>query len=824
LSEAGAVLISFCLLFLYQDRKSKWGLGLNPILKYISTTIIDIPDTSSNQIIPLLFHTTLNFDIIIPIINSHTMKHVTLLTTILFSIIISIPLKAQLKTQGYNWKNVQIVGGGFVDGIIFHPKEKNLRYARTDMGGAYRWNEEEKRWMPLLDFISEKDANLMGIESIALDPNNPNKVYMACGTYTNPLTPTGAILWSDDKGATFHRVNVPIKFGGNENGRGNGERMAVDPNNGNIIYLGTRHNGLWRSRDAGQTWCNVTSFPNVIDSTELSNPARYWQGGSGTIFVLFNAAGAKKGKASKTIFAGVSLMNRSNLFVSNDAGKSWEAIKGQPTQYRPTHAVLSPDGNLYITYGTNPGPMPMTDGAVWKYNIQSGEWKDITPLKPNPAANLKFGYAAVSIDAQQPNTIIVSTFNRPWQLGGEEIYKSNDGGSSWTPVFATGKTFDYSLAPYIHHTGIHWLFDIEIDPFNSNHVMFTTGYGGHETYNFSNVDKKQVTIWSVMSTGIEETVALELLSPPQGPQLYSAIGDYCGYAHYDLDKPEPDCYTNPHFSNTNGIACAELSPNIVVRVGAASFHQQGTTIGYSLDAGKSWLTCNTLPDNKSRLGHIAVSSDGNAWIWTPDHQPPYVTTDRGNTWKKIENLPVDTRVIADKVNPNLFYAMALYDGQLFVSQDGGQSFEVYSLQLPNALPHRATFPDERGDERGGQDRLYATPGLEGDLWLPAWDGLYHTTSTNTPFQQLNSITQITAFGFGKAAPGSNYVALYLIGTINNTYGIFRSDDQAQSWIRINDDQHQFGKLLHITGDPKKYGRVYIGTHGRGIIYGDSVNE
>ena len=73
-------------------------------------------------------------------------------------------------SQPYTWKSVQIVGGGFVDGIVFHPTAKGVRYARTDMGSAYRWNERAKRWDPLLDWVPYEDLNLMGVESIALDP------------------------------------------------------------------------------------------------------------------------------------------------------------------------------------------------------------------------------------------------------------------------------------------------------------------------------------------------------------------------------------------------------------------------------------------------------------------------------------------------------------------------------------------------------------------------------------------------------------------------------------------------------------------------------
>ena len=726
----------------------------------------------------------------------------------------------------YTWKSVQMVGGGFVDGIVFHPTAKGVRYARTDIGGAYRWNDGSKRWEPLLDWVSYENLNWMGVESIAVDPSDPDRVYLACGTYTNPRTPDGAILRSNDRGRTFQYTNVPFKFGGNENGRGNGERLAVDSNDGNILYLGTRQAGLWRSTDRAVTWARVDSFPDVTDEAPPSVQTQPQPGraggnrpsrGSGIVFAIFDPRSGSKGRPSATIYVGVSLMGRENLFRSTDAGKTWLPVPGQPTEYRPSRATLASDGTLYVSYGTDPGPQRMTNGAVWKLDTGSGQWTGITPDKPQPENNKSFGYAAVSVDAHNPKTVIASSFGRPSSAGGEDIFRSLDGGKTWKAVFGGGGAYDFALAPYVSHTPIHWLFDIEIDPADPNHAMFTTGYGGYETFNLTDMDSGRPTKWSVMSTGIEETVALELLSPPKGAHLLSAIGDYGGFVHLDLDKPAPEGnFDNPHFGNTDGLACAENKPEVIVRVGRASGQRGGGNIGYSLDGGKSWRPAASTPPNAS-LGHIAVSSDGEIWVWAPQRSAVYFTADRGATWTQARGIPDGMRVIADGVNPKEFYGLSLFDGKLFVSTDGAGTFVEQELVLPDGLPKAG---GNRGDNRGGQDRIYATPGKEGDLWLAAFNGLYHSTDGGRNFTRLGHVQELHAFGFGKAAPAAEYSALYTVGIVDGLRGIFRSDDTGRTWVRINDDQHQWGLVLHITGDPKQYGRVYVGTHGRGTLYGD----
>ena len=725
-------------------------------------------------------------------------------------IAVSILAAAPPSSQPYVWKNVQMAGGGFVDGIVFHPTAKGVRYARTDIGGAYRWNAQARRWEPLLDWLSYDDRNLMGVESIALDPSDPNRLFLACGTYTNPETPDGAILRSNDRGKTFQRTNVPFKFGGNENGRGNGERMAVDPNDGRVLYLGTRHAGLWRSMDRGATWKKVESFP------AFTEPPPNWMH-SGIDVVVFDPRSGHRGAPSRTIYVAVSLMDENNLFRSTDGGETWRPVPGQPIRYRPNHMALASDGTLYVSYGTDPGPWHMRDGAVWKLDTATGAWTDITPEKPQADKKREFGYGAVAVDARNPRALIASTFHHP---DAEELFRSTDGGATWKPVFAGGGTYDFSAAPYVAATPIHWLLDIEIDPLDSNHAMFTTGYGGYETFDLSDVDRGRPTKWSVMSAGIEETVALDLLSPPKGAPLLTAIGDYGGFVHWDLDKPAPEgSYDNPHFGNTTSLACAENKPDIIVRVGRASGKRVRGNIGYSLDGGRTWQLPASTPQPGSQLGSVAVSSDGVTWVWTPERGGVWFTRDRGATWTTSQGIPAATRVIADPVDPRKFYGLALFSGKLFVSTDGAANFVEKPLDLPDGLPQPGRRGD-RGDDRGGQDRIYAAPEHAGDLWLAAFNGLYRSLDAGVTWSRLPNVQQIHAFGFGKPAPGKDYSALYLIGTIDGLRGIFRSDDVARRWLRINDDRHQWGLLLQIAGDLKQYGRVYVGTHGRGVLYGD----
>src|SRR5258708_10642912 len=160
------------------------------------------------------------------------------------------------QTKPYIWRNVKIGGGGFVSGVTFHPTERNLVYARTDIGGAYVSNDGGSTWTPITDLLGRNDPT--GVLSIALSPHNPDLVYLACGLYTNPWDLNAIVLTSYDRGKTWGRTPpLPFRLGGNEDGRSTGERMQVDPNAPNVLFLGTNKEGLWKTTDGATTFSTV---------------------------------------------------------------------------------------------------------------------------------------------------------------------------------------------------------------------------------------------------------------------------------------------------------------------------------------------------------------------------------------------------------------------------------------------------------------------------------------------------------------------------------------------------------------------------------------
>lgn len=778
----------------------------------------------------------------------------------------------------YNWQNVAIGGGGFVSSVIAAPNDPNVFYARTDVGGAYRWEESSQSWIPLLDWVSSDEIGYLGVDGIAVDPSVPGRVYVLLGIgYFN--NGKSAFARSDDYGATWEVFDVTntFKAHGNGMGRGNGERLAVDPNNSNIILAGTRNNGLWKSTNRGASWTQLSLnyTPNINRDMHES----------GVCTLQFDATSASNG-VTQTIYAGVS-RETNNVYVSHNAGASWSLVAGQPTAglIRPQRFALTGDGRyLYITYANGAGPHPMlwsgvTDyfnrGAIYKYDTQENTWTNISPenfmLNLDQVTNDEYhlgAFSGISIDPNDENVILATAINswrgpQFWNIDGtwkdawgDNIYLSEDGGATWREMFRYywmdgGIYPDYEMVnengfPWIKGLAIHWNSAIVIDPYNSNRAFVVSGNGIFSTDNLLDsytstdwVDNVEQTLahgratWKFAARGIEETVPLDIVSLPGGP-LVSVIGDYDGFVHEDLNEPSPHGRlktivngTAAYIGTTTGLAYAADNPDILAKAGGNSvtvYNQPVSICGVSLssDGGLTWNQVYSQPTGVSVTpvsgsfykGEVALSADGAVVLWSPmstqssgEAYHPELFRYANSGWSKCQGVEFSCDPEADQVNADRMYAYNKNDGYMYVSEDKGANFT-------------------RRGYAGTSEywTMRSVPGVAGDIWVPlSYGGLTRSTDAGQSFATIAGVSWCEAVGFGKAASNGGFPTVFIYGTVDGVTGIYRSTDQGQSWVRVNDDDHQYGgpgNASIVIGDMNVFGRVYMTTAGRGIVYGE----
>lgn len=689
-------------------------------------------------------------------------------------------LTASGQTEHYEWSSLPFGGAGFVTGLITCPEQQGLMYARTDVGGAYRWDAAAEQWIPITDFLSANEVGLMGVESIAIDPSMPNRVYMYCGTsyWNNGLS---AILRSDDYGQTFSRmatVTTQFPAHGNDGGRQCGERLAVCPIGNQLLLCGSRNKGLWKSENSGRTWRRMAST-TFTGSSKMS-------------FVQF--------VDSATVFAAQLTKGSANLFRSTDGGTTWTAVDGAPTDYMPHRCRLTPDKTtLYIAYTDSEGPGTNGSGALMKLDLTTGEWTDISP------AAVSMGDVSVAYD--NPNRLMAvslglwkgqywSSTNTTW---GDQIWISRNGGKTWTNLMESGHS-TYSEAHIRWLTGscqLHWCGSAQMNPFNSSQAFFISGNGILQTSNLWATTPR----FKMCVNGLEETVPLNIVSVTGAP-LAVTIGDYDGCLYTDVTRYYKRF--SPSMGSTSAIAIAALNVKLMLR-GA-------TDLYFTRNGGTTWSK-KDKPISDRRISACALSADGTMLVVTPQSSKPYYSTDEGTTWHIIDAAPSGISLYADPVHSNIFYGHS------------GSTFYVltYTSQTD-------TFTATTCAVSGVTGRMCVVDGREGDVWLPRGaNGLTHLTQCHTgqPVVGTVRMSSATCVGAGKARQAYGYPALYIYGrqTASQTIGLYRSDDAGSSWLRINDDQHQFGgpgNAQIVSGDMNEYGRVYMSTVGRGVVTGKYV--
>jgi hypothetical protein len=719
------------------------------------------------------------------------------------------------------WNSVKWGGGGYVSGLVFHPGTANLLYARTDIGGAYRWNQATSSWIPITDGLGfgAAESKYHGIESIAIDPNNDQLVYMATGMYT--FEGNGRLYISSDRGDHWTHVDLPFQLGGNNGGRAMGERLMVDPNKPSILFYGSRTAGLWKSADSGKTWSQVTALSSVKMTSDQINAAG---GGMGVELVVYDTGTKGSGTATQTIYTAIAPDYASvaglgaNMYKSTDGGATWTPVATPVAGYHIPHMVRAADGMFYVVFTKDAGPGAGGPGRLYKFDGTT--WTLLKSVDPTSGTN--FGLGGVSVQGSGATTRIALGVTNSWgSWSGQQIVQlSDDAGKTWREIEATmpGETTS------------GWVDDVEIDPFNRDHILHVHGGGIVETKNASSA----TPTWNGNITNIEETATLSLVTPPAGApyKFINSAGDIGTWLQTDVTA-KPTLAPTDNWSNGNAADMAWSDPLFIAGAGVASWSGAGSFGFWSGDGGKTWSNFATLPAgaqaNIGSSASVAVPSRNNI-LWAPANSVPSYTTNNGASWTATNLPPLPAvaqgwdrgyHLVADRKNPNKVYA---YDsggaswgtaGKFYVSTDGGHTFTLSQGSVTANLAPKAFW----------ETSVAVNPNAEGDLWLADGNTVYHSLDSGATWTKLNNFaagqgTQgANLIALGKAASGAKYsAAIYVVGTIGGVWGVYRSDDAGVSWTRFNDDAHQFGGIGVMAADHNTYGRIYVSGTGRGLFY------
>ncbi|MCE9621063.1 MAG: hypothetical protein K8R99_01825 [Actinomycetia bacterium] len=711
----------------------------------------------------------------------------------------------------YIWRAMPVGAGGYVTGIVATAASPAAMYARTDVGGAYRWEPASQQWTQLLDATSlpgARPGDVLSVDSIAVAPSLGSRVYLALGNDENPAPDTpvagaGRILVSDDSGATWRAADQRWFISGNQRFRAGSERLVVDPANPDHVLFGSSREGLFQSFDAGATWAPIPT--SMVPAGIIDDPASDQPGVSAVAFV------------GTTMFAAVA---GSGMYMSSDNGASWTMVRPfDAAQYGA--GAIEVAGDLWLAINRTDG-LP-ADLSV--FDLDAASWTDL----PIPSTSLVAVFAVDPTDASR-----VALADEAVRNG--HIWTSTDGGQSWS-------AHDIDIAS----PQIPWLANTDLDDFMSTgRLMFDPVDGslwfaeGMAVWHSTDPQAATITFTSV-ARGIEETVASAVMAAPGGVPI-GAIADRQGFRFDDTARYPERTLIDDTFVGGTGLDYSGGNPEVVAWVGA-EYHiyyseERRARGALSTDGGITWQQFSgTTPEMFG--GEVAVSAvDPDVLVWLPTHfsdpweylRSPvgvYYSHDGGQSWTHTDSVAgIDSfhrflwwfnrrALAADRVNGS-FYLMS-DEGRFFTSSDGAATWQ----EAANAPP----CLDANACHVLGQ--LLAQPDRAERLWAGVGiDGLYRTDDAGrTPWSKLTGVDEVRALGFGAPMIAGGAATVFVYGRANGDAkaGLYRSDDDGTTWRLITSfPAGSYTDINAISGDPDVPGRVYIAFSGTGFAQGDPI--
>ncbi|TMI24648.1 hypothetical protein E6H36_08015 [Candidatus Bathyarchaeota archaeon] len=646
-------------------------------------------------------------------------------------------------------QNCGVTGGlcsGRVTAIALDPTHAGTVYLGAAQGGVWKTTNSGASWVPLTD-----NQPSLAVGSIAVDSSGTIYVGTGEGNQSCDSYYGAGILKSTDGGNSWTVLGATTFLTSTVG------RVVVNPSITSNLLVATNQGftdsstdacgyvpsavplGIYESFDSGATWSLKlagTGYDVVLDPT---NPSTIYAAASGSVY------------------------------KSTDSGSTWAALAGGLPSGRRTSLAISQSNPLTIYTLIDTGVQAqlfksLDGGSNWSsINIPSGLcdgqcWYDLY----------------VAVDPTNVNILY---------LGGKDLYRTNNGGSSWID------TGGYS--GYVHpdqHA-------IAFSPFSHNNV-YVGNDGGVWSTNMASTCSPSAC-WTNLNAGLGITQFQFIATHPMDPNTYFG-------GTQDNGSPERSGTSNVWNLLVGGdggwTAFDPTAPTTMYH----NFY--GVLSQRSVDGGQTWATINNgIVESQDCNGFreclfyipmaLDLSNPGNLYLGTCRL---YKTTNRGNSWSTILALapcggslisaiavaPSDGGYVYFATNRGKFYASS-NSGASFVEADSGLPpafLTKIAIDPSNPLRVAVTFSGF------GNGHVYITSNSGG-----SWSNI----SSNLPDIPTNSV---------------------LLDSTNHLYvgtdmGVFFSTNSGSTWNVFGTGLPGASVFdLALTAD----GRLVAATHGRGV--------
>ncbi len=725
----------------------------------------------------------------------------------------------------YSWTPLPIGAGGFVTGLVAATSgDSPVLYARTDVGGAYRFDPTTSTWRQLIladsirdDEPDDPDEGDYFVASIAVSATDPEVVAVAVGDDFNPEPGEqvgerdGRVLWSTDGGTTWRASTQRWSIAANQSQRVGREQLVIDPTDPTRALMGTQRQGLWWTDDAGETWHQVDD--DLVPHGQVGAPEDDQTGVSSVSYLAPRTGNGGEGEGSDPT-AVVGVTGDGIYATSGSVDDGWTRVTELDDGAVPSSAT--PDGDGLLLSINTPG---RSDAGLVRLTPRGSDGLAVDDVATPADASAWL----VAVSPHDPDLIALSDE----AVRDGHFWTSQDGGATWQ---VHDVEIDAGAIPWLGATDLDDYMSagrLLFDPVDPDRLWFAEGMAVWHT----DEPTAPTVVWTAEATGIEEVVVSDIVVPPGG-DLIVTVADRQGFRFTDIGAVPRRTLVDERFASGADIDYSGGHPERLAWIGAQSnlspdqARPRGAT---SADGGATWQEMSGM-DPDMYGGEVAVSAtDPDRILWLPAPRGGtaprglYTSDDGGRSWQ-LTRADVDPAALhqhfwwfsrralaADRVDDSMY--LMTDDARFLVSTDGGDRWTDAEFAPPC----------RRDDDCHVYGQVQAVPGRAGHLWASAGRaGLFRTSDAGeSRWRQVGDFDDAGPFGFGAPVGGAEHPAVYVHGTSRGREGVWRSTDGGDRWELLSEHPGGIAALVNVVaGDPDVPGRVYVGFAGVGVVHGD----